>query len=89
MQAVRITCPHCHAEESRCPEVLPACRARGAEHRRLYAAANGFPGAGADQQRVVEEAVMRATSPLRAENARLRAEVQRLRAELTVPGRAR
>lgn len=38
---MRILCPHCHAEESRCPEALPACRARGAEHRRLYATANG------------------------------------------------
>ena len=36
-------------------------------------------------QRVIAEAVTRATAPLRAENARLRAEVQRLRAELTVP----
>lgn len=38
---MRITCPHCHAEELRCPEVLPACRAAGIERRRLYAAANG------------------------------------------------
>lgn len=38
---MRALCPHCHAEESRCPEVLPACRARGAAHRLLYARANG------------------------------------------------
>lgn len=36
-----ILCPHCHAEEDRCPEQLPACRERGAERRRLYAVANG------------------------------------------------
>lgn len=38
---MRITCPHCHAEESRCPEMLPACRDAGIERRRLFAAANG------------------------------------------------
>lgn len=38
---MRILCPHCHAEESRCPEQIPACRERGAEIRALYAAANG------------------------------------------------
>ena len=83
---MRITCPHCHAEH--CPEVLPACRARGDATRRLYARANGYTETpGEAQQRVIEEAVVRATAPLRAENARLRAEVVRLRAELTVPGR--
>lgn len=69
---MRILCPHCHAEGSRCPEVPPECRVRGDA-----------------QQRVIAEAVTRATAPLRAENARLRAEVQRLRAELTVPARPR
>lgn len=27
---MRTLCPHCHAEESRCPEQLPACRERAA-----------------------------------------------------------
>lgn len=40
-----------------------------------------------DHQRVVEDAVLRATAPLRDENARLRAEIRRLQAEATVPGR--
>lgn len=38
---MRISCPHCGADEGRCPEVLPACRARGDAARRLYALANG------------------------------------------------
>ena len=38
---MRITCPHCHAEELRCPEVLPGCRAAGLARRQLYASANG------------------------------------------------
>lgn len=64
---MRITCPHCHAEESRCPEVLPACRAAGIELRRIYAAANGD-----------REAVLRASfSALRAEVAKLRARARR------------
>lgn len=41
--AVRISCPHCGADESRCPEALPACLARGIARRRLYARANGYP----------------------------------------------
>ena len=52
------------------------------------------PGCGApvdiaamDQQRAIEDAVLRATAPLRDENARLRAEIRRLQAEATVPGR--
>ncbi len=40
---MRISCPHCGADEGRCPEVLPACRARGDAARRLYARANGYP----------------------------------------------
>lgn len=94
MGAVRILCPHCHAEESRCPEALPACQRRGAEMRRLYAAANGSPDAGYDQRRVVEEAVTRALRPVIAEReawerrcSALEREVERLRAELSVPGR--
>ena len=38
---MRISCPYCGADAGRCPEALPACRARGAATRRLYAAANG------------------------------------------------
>lgn len=38
---MRTLCPHCHAEESQCPEVLPGCRARCAAHRLFCARANG------------------------------------------------
>lgn len=38
---MRIPCPGCGAEESRCREVLPACRKLAADQRRLYASANG------------------------------------------------
>lgn len=76
---MKILCPHCHADESRCDGVLPECRARRAATQRLYAAANGFASsvelAATEQHRVIEEAVFRATAPLRAENARLRAEL--------------
>lgn len=60
---MRILCPHCHAEESRCPEVLPACRAAGIELRRIYAAANGSE----------VEALRAENEALRAENEALRA----------------
>ena len=60
---MRILCPHCHAEESRCPEVLPECRAAGAAHRRLYALANGNEA----------EALRAENEVLRAELARLAA----------------
>lgn len=57
-----ILCPHCHAPESQCSEALPACRARGAATRRLYAVANGD-----------ELDVLRAENDaLRLENERLR-----------------
>jgi len=86
-----IACPGCGAEESRCREVLPACRKLAADRRRLYSLANGFGApaeiAALDQRRDVEDAVLRATGPLRDENARLRAEIRRLQAEATVPGR--
>lgn len=36
-----IACPGCGAQESRCREVLPACRKLAADQRRLYASANG------------------------------------------------
>lgn len=76
---MRIPCPHCHAEH--CREALPACRIRAEGWRRLVARANGFPDTpGEAQARAVEEAVMRATAPLRQENALLRAEVTTLRA---------
>lgn len=38
---MRVACPGCGAEESRCREVLPACRKLAADQRRLYASANG------------------------------------------------
>jgi hypothetical protein len=38
---VRVACPGCGAEESRCREALPECRHLAADRRRLYAAANG------------------------------------------------
>lgn len=34
-------CPHCHAPESECAELLAACRGRKAAARLLYARANG------------------------------------------------
>ena len=86
-------CRGCGAEVSRCREVLPACRKIAADRRRrrLNASANGFASvadeAANDQRRAIEDAVLRATRPLRTENARLRAEIRRLQAEATVPGR--
>lgn len=59
---MRITCPHCHAEESRCDGVLPECRARNAAAQRLYARANGCEA----------EALRAENDLMRAENARLR-----------------
>lgn len=38
---MRVLCPHCHAEESLCPGVLPACAARRSINALLYARANG------------------------------------------------
>lgn len=38
---MRILCPHCGAEETRCPETRRACKLRAAERRRLFALANG------------------------------------------------
>lgn len=38
---MRVACPGCGAQESRCREVLPACRRIAADRRRLYASANG------------------------------------------------
>ena len=38
---MRVLCPHCHAEESRCPGVLPACAARRAERIHTAVLANG------------------------------------------------
>lgn len=88
---MRTPCPGCGAEESRCREVLPACRKLAADRRRLYSLANGFGApaeiAAMDQPRAVEDAVLRATGPLRAEIASLKAEIRRLQAEATVPGR--
>lgn len=86
-----IACPGCGAEESRCREVLPACRRIAADRQRIYAAAIVLTSvadeAAADQRRAIEYAVARATAPLRAEIVRLEAEVRRLQAEATVPGR--
>lgn len=86
-----LACPGCGAEESRCREVLPACRKIAADRQRIFAAAIVLTyvadEAAADQCRAIEDAVLRATAPLRDENARLRAEIRRLQAEATVPGR--
>lgn len=38
---MRTLCPHCGVEESRCPEKLYACRARGEARRTLYGVVNG------------------------------------------------
>lgn len=97
---MRALCPHCHAEESRCPEKLPACRERGAERRRLYAATNGFEStamrASREQREIIEAAVLRALAPvLRERDAAerrcevLRAENERLRAALAKHAKAR
>lgn len=59
---MRILCPHCHAEESRCDGVLPECRARNAATRLLYARASGCE----------VESLRAEAELLRAENARLR-----------------
>lgn len=87
---MRIACPGCGAEESRCREALPACRKLAADQRRLYSLANGFgtPAeiAALGQRRDIEDAVLRATGPLRAGIASLKAEIRRLQAEATVPG---
>lgn len=85
------TCRGCGAQESRCREALPVCRKIAADRRRLHALASGFTTlaeeTAMDHQRAIEEAVLRATAPLRAEIVHLRAEVRRLQAEATVPGR--
>lgn len=39
-----IACPGCGAQESRCREVLPACRKLAADRERFHAAANGIAG---------------------------------------------
>lgn len=108
-----IACPGCGAQESRCREVLPACRRIAADRRRLCSSVNGgsfgggwdvvhsprFAGAilrpvlsevqreAMGQRSDIEDAVLRATAPLRAEIASLKAEIRRLQAEATVPGR--
>lgn len=55
-------CPHCHAPEQECPELLAACRGRKAAARLLYARANGSD---IETLRAENEA-------LRLENERLR-----------------
>lgn len=87
---MRTPCRGCGAEESHCREVLPACRKIAADRRQIWATVNGFASAAdlaaLEQARAIEEAVIRATGLLRAENAHLRAEIRRLQAEATVPG---
>lgn len=72
---MRIPCPGCGAEESRCREVLPACRKLAADQRRLYASANG---SAVDESPALRSRV----SELEAECDQLRAEVARLREQL-------
>lgn len=72
---MRVLCPHCHAEESQCPETLPACRARKAAARLLYARANGSD---METLRVENEA-------LRAEVARLSSTPKRRRGSRLAP----
>lgn len=84
-------CRGCGAQESRCRESRPECRRLAADRRRFYASVNGFAStadlAALEQRRNTEDAVLRATGPLRAEIASLKAEIRRLQAEATVPGR--
>lgn len=83
---MRITCPHCHAEESRCPEVLPACRARAAangnelemlraENERLRAELDALHARPARRPQLApltdEERAMPADEPARAEARRI------------------
>lgn len=72
---MRTPCPGCGAEESRCREVLPACRKLAADQRRLYASANG---SAVDESPALRSRV----SELEAERDQLRAEVARLREQL-------
>lgn len=80
---MRISCPYCGADAGRCPEALPACRARGDETRRLIARANGYPDTpGEAQQRVIEEAVVRALAPVLRERDAAERRCEALRADL-------
>lgn len=82
-------CRGCGAQESRCRESRPECRRLAADRERLVGAASVFITAAdltaAEQAIAIQDAVARATAPLRAEIVHLRAEVRRLQAEATVP----
>lgn len=68
---MRMMCSFCCADEGRCPEVLPDCKAAGISRRAMWASANGFEP--------TEPTGNRAS--LRAEVRRLRREVATLRAQ--------